>query len=65
MQRETEAEQRREQTRRRDESSYIGSARARGARRDRSHVHIRASLTPLIGAAHARGCIKRARAQRR
>ena len=42
----------------------------RGARCDGSHAHINrdahlASLTPLIGAAHARGCARRARAQRR
>ena len=49
---------------------YIGSARVRGARGDGSHVHTKrdahlASLTPLIGAAQARGCARRARAQQR
>ena len=49
--------------------SYIGSARARGARGDRSHTHTNrhaqssVRLTPLVGAAQARGCIRRARAQ--
>ena len=50
-----------------EKRSYIGSARARGVRGDCSHVHTRgdahlASLTPLIGAAQARGCARRARA---
>ena len=45
----------------------IGSARALGARGDCSHAHTRrdahlASLTPLIGAAQALGCARRARA---
>ena len=54
-----------------EKRSYIGSARASGARGDCSHAHTKrdaplASLTPLTGVAHARNCvIKRARAQRR
>ena len=53
-----------------EKRSYIGSARASGARGDCSHAHTKrdahlASLTPLTGAAHSRNCVKRARAQRR
>ena len=53
-----------------EKRSYIGSARARGALGDCSHANTRrdahlASLTPLTGAAQARGCANRACAQRR
>ena len=53
-----------------EKRSYIGSARASGARGDCSHAHTKkdphlASLTPVTGATHARRSIKLVRAQRR
>ena len=50
--------------------SFIGSAQQQSALGDCRHAHTAkgahlAPLTPLTGAAHARGCIRRAREQRR
>ena len=53
-----------------EKRSYIGRARARGARGDRSHAHQQrrtssVRLTQLVGVSQARGCIRRANAQHR